>query len=99
MYVRGFDRDGHVIIYMRPKYENTNNHDGNLKHLVYNLERAIAAVHYRGEGVEKIILLIDYDGYSLMNAPPMKTSTETLNILQNHYPERLYRAYCVQPPW
>lgn len=99
MYCRGFDRENHCIIYLRPKMENTHDHDGNLKHLVFNLERAIAIMKYRGQNVEKLSLVIDYDGYSLMNAPPMKTSNETLSILQNHYPERLFRAYCVQPPW
>jgi len=98
MYVRGFDKIGHAIIYMRPKFENTNDHDGNLKHLVYTMERAVTSMREFG-GQEKIILLIDYDGYSLFNAPPMKTSMECLSILQNHYPERLHRAYMLRPPW
>lgn len=98
-YVRGFSRAGNVLLYLRPKHENTFEHDGNLKHLVYNMERAVSCLEADGRGVEKLILLIDYDGYSLLNAPPMKTSTETLSILQNHYPERLARAYCIRPPW
>jgi hypothetical protein len=135
MYCRGMDREGHMLVYMNPKFENTNDHAGNTKHVVYNLEKAIAsmvgaavaaavgvaaatavaeAVGEEGEEavkddaaeaavavpvVEKICLVIDYDGYSLMNAPPMKTSKEILSILQNHYPERLHRAYCLRSPW
>ena len=99
MFVRGFDRVGHALLYMRPRHENTNNHDGNLKHLVYSMERAIAILDASGRGREKIILLIDYEGYSLMNSPPMKTSKAVLAILQDHYPERLHRAYCIRPPW
>ena len=87
MYIRGFSKSGNAILYMRPKYENTKDHNGNMKHLVYHMERAIAVMNKQEKGVEKIVLLIDYDGYSIFNAPPMKTSMETLSILQNHYPE------------
>jgi hypothetical protein len=45
------------------------------------------------------MLLVDYEGWSLSNSPPFKTSQETMHILQNHYPERLYKAVCVHPPW
>jgi len=98
-YVRGFSATGNALLYLKPKHENTFNHDGNLKHLVYNMERAVRVMEADGRNCEKLVLIIDYDGYSLLNAPPMKTSTETLSILQNHYPERLYRAYCIRPPW
>ena len=30
MYVRGLSREGHPILYMKPKLENTNDHDGNM---------------------------------------------------------------------
>ncbi len=96
-YVRGYDKHGHPIVYMKPKYENTKDHDGNIKHLVYTMERAVACAEKTGQG--KLTLIIDFDGYSLSNAPPMKTSRETLNILQDHYPERLFRAYLIHTPY
>ena len=39
LYVRGFDKFGHAILYLKPRNENTKSHEGNLKHLVYNLEK------------------------------------------------------------
>jgi len=99
MYLRGYDKEGHVILYMRPRCENTHDHANNVKHLVYNLEKAIACLDAKGDGIEKWSILIDFQGYSMFNAPPFKTSMETLNILQSHYPERLKRAFCVRPPF
>lgn len=105
MYVRGFSQCGRPLLYMKPRFENTHEYDGNLKHLVYNMERAASIMDNEDSGApsgneeKKILLLIDYKDYSLFNAPPMKTSMDTLSILQNHYPERLFRAYCINPPF
>ena len=75
--------------------ENTNEYRGNLTHLVYNLERGARANDAAGTGVEKFGLIIDFSGFSIRKQPPMKTSLDTLSILQNHYPERLGVA-CVR---
>lgn len=42
--------------------------------------------------------LIDFAGYSIANAPPVRMSVQTTSILQNHYPERLGLAVCYHPP-
>jgi CRAL/TRIO domain len=65
------------------------------KHLVYTMERAVAVGDQAAKS-EKIVLIIDYEGFTLSGGPPMKTSQETLSILQNHYPERLQCAYLIR---
>jgi hypothetical protein len=105
-YCRGYDKHGHPIIYMKPCNENTKDHDAQIKHLIYNMEKAVACMKERKTDDDsaiahdgKLVLVIDYNGYSLSNSPPMKTSREVLSILQDHYPERLFRAYCIRPPY
>jgi len=98
MYVRGYDRHGNALILIKPKYENTHHHDNNLKHVVYNLERAVHCMKKRGNKAEKFVILIDFDGFSLWNCPSFQTSLDTIQILQAHYPERLHKAYVVRPP-
>lgn len=87
------DRDGRTIVVMRNRLENSKSHEGNVMHLVYQMERAVRATQNG-----KWDLIIDFEGYSLKNAPPLKTSKATLSIMQNHYPERLHRAYLVCAP-
>ena len=82
---------------MKPRFENTKNYDGNIKHLVFTMEKTIATMKKTGQS--KMSLLIDYEGFSLFTAPPMNTSQTTLSILQDQYPERLHKAYLIRPPF
>ena len=47
---------------MRGRHENTHDHDGNLAHLVYNMERAVLSGEAAGVGVRRLALLIDFQG-------------------------------------
>mmetsp|Transcript_23180 Transcript_23180/g.38136 ORF Transcript_23180/g.38136 Transcript_23180/m.38136 type:complete len:262 (-) Transcript_23180:482-1267(-) len=100
MYRYGYDKEGHPVLILQPRLENLAKGDATrpikMKLLVYTLERIVDSMP---PGVEKLVLLIDFKGYSSSNAPDLKTSKETLNILSNHYPERLHRAVCLRPPW
>ncbi|KAF6254282.1 CRAL-TRIO domain-containing protein [Scenedesmus sp. NREL 46B-D3] len=42
--------------------------------------------------------LLDFVGYSMRNAPAIRTSLAVLHTLQNHYPERLGQAVCYYAP-
>jgi hypothetical protein len=96
MFKRGHDALGRPTVYMTPQRENSKNYTKNLQLLVYTIERAIDSLP---EGVEQMSWVIDFNGYSLSNAPPISVAMETLNILSNHYPERLGVAVMVDTPW
>ena len=42
--------------------------------------------------------LIDFKGYSMRTAPPIRMQIQTTQMLQNHYPERLGLAVCYHAP-
>lgn len=46
----------------------------------------------------KMVCLIDFTGRTMANVVPVKTARETVNILQNHYHERLATAFLFNPP-
>ena len=107
-YLAGTDKEGRNVLVMRPGRENSKEHAGNIRFLIYTLERATWREkpeddHPLGSHVEhhreKLVLLIDFTGWTLATAPPMRTSRETLSILQDHFPERLAVAVCYNPPW
>lgn len=87
------DLEGRPIVVMRNRLEQTHDFEGNVAHLIYHLERAVKRT------TDKWNLIIDFDGYSMRNAPPLKTSRTTLHIMQAHYPERLHKAFLIQPPF
>jgi len=77
------------------KFQNTSSHEGQIRFLVYTLENAIL---HLPEAQEKMVWLIDFTGWTMAHASPIKTARETANILQNHYPERLAIGFLFNPP-
>eukprot|EP00850_Spirogloea_muscicola_P002566 SM000010S04204 [mRNA] locus=s10:258012:260107:+ [translate_table: standard] len=96
MYKASFlDRTGRTVLIMCPGRQNTSDHDGQMRHLAYCLEDAIISLP---PDQEQMVWLIDFRGWTFRSSPPMRSSRETLNILQNHYPERLGLAILYNPP-
>ncbi|KAF6166647.1 hypothetical protein GIB67_005509 [Kingdonia uniflora] len=89
------DRQGRTVLIMRPGMQNTTDGDNQIRHLVYLIENAILNLP---EGQEQMAWLIDYTGFSLNTNVPIRTARDTINILQNHYPERLGIAFLYNPP-
>ncbi|KAM3304697.1 phosphatidylinositol transfer protein 3 [Capsicum chacoense] len=89
------DRYGRTVLILRPGMQNTSALDNQMKHLVYLIENAIFNLP---EGQEQMAWLIDFTGWSISNNVPVKSARETINILQNHYPERLAVAFLYNPP-
>ncbi|EST09176.1 CRAL-TRIO domain protein [Kalmanozyma brasiliensis GHG001] len=94
--VSGFDNDGRPLIYLRPARENTKPSDAQVRYLVWTLERAI---DFMPPGVENYAIVIDYHKATTSTNPSLSTAKTVANILQNHYVERLGRAFVVNVPW
>ncbi|KAI9025474.1 CRAL-TRIO domain-containing protein [Hyaloraphidium curvatum] len=95
MYVHGFDSEGRPIIHMLPRNETTKTYDRQLRYTVFCLELAVKAMP---PGVSKICLLMDFVGMTMSKQPPMSVSKKVLDILQNHYVERLGLALVYEAP-
>ncbi|PON40487.1 CRAL-TRIO lipid binding domain containing protein [Parasponia andersonii] len=89
------DRQGRSVLILRPAKQNTASLDNQMRHLVYLIENAILNLP---EGQEQMAWLIDFTGWTLSTSVPIKSARETVNILQNHYPERLAVAFLYNPP-
>jgi hypothetical protein len=85
----GFDNEGRPCLYLLPQNQNTKDTPKRVEHLVYMLERTID-LHPPGQ--ESLALLIDFRNTGAGGTPTLATARQVLDILQNHYPERLGRA-------
>ncbi|CAN6582648.1 unnamed protein product [Malus baccata var. baccata] len=89
------DRSGRSVLILRPGMQNTVSIDNQMRHLVYLIENAVFNLP---EGQEQMAWLIDFTGWTLSTTVPVKSARDTINILQNHYPERLAVAFLYNPP-
>ncbi|KAG8045800.1 hypothetical protein GUJ93_ZPchr0008g12828 [Zizania palustris] len=88
------DKHGRTVLVLRPGLENTTSGKGQIKYLVYCLEKAIMNLT---EGQEKMVWLTDFQSWTL-GSTPLKVTRETVNVLQECYPERLGLAILYNPP-
>ncbi|KAJ2358049.1 hypothetical protein IWW50_001317 [Coemansia erecta] len=95
MYFNGFDKFSRPIVYMYNHRQNTKEADNQIRWVVYTLEMCIR--HMR-PGVEKVALAIDTTNWGFSNSVSIGTAKKFLDILSNHYPERLGRAVVFVPP-
>ncbi|KAJ8762144.1 hypothetical protein K2173_007295 [Erythroxylum novogranatense] len=89
------DREGRTVLILRPGMQNTKAVENQLRHLVYLIENGILNLP---ESQEQMSWLIDFTGWSVTNSVPVRTARDTINILQNHYPERLAVSFLYNPP-
>ncbi|GBE88286.1 CRAL/TRIO domain-containing protein [Sparassis latifolia] len=94
MVLFGYDIDGRPALYLRPSKQNTSESIRQLHLVVWLLERTVDLM---GPGVETIALMVDFADRS--RSPSFGQSHATLNILQDHYPERLGRALITNVPF
>lgn len=94
--ILGWDKDGRPCCYLRPSKQNTERSDRQIEHLVYMLERTIDLMP---PGQEMLALLINFAETKQGQGATLAQGKQTLNILQNHYPERLGRALVTNVPW
>lgn len=88
------DKHGRTVLVLRPGLENTTSAIGQIKYLVYSLEKAIMNLT---EDQEKMVWLTDFQCWTL-GSTPLKVTRETVNVLQDCYPERLGLAILYNPP-
>ncbi|KAI9490779.1 CRAL-TRIO domain-containing protein [Zychaea mexicana] len=96
MYFDGFDNAGRPIWIMRPRQQNSKDADRQVKHIVFCLERGIRLMPAK---VENIAIIVDFKDSAYAHNPSIATCKKFLDILSNHYPERLGIAFVVKSPW
>ncbi|KIW64680.1 hypothetical protein PV04_09598 [Phialophora macrospora] len=94
--ILGWDLEGRTCQYMRPSKQNTERSDRQIQHLVFMLERSIDMMP---PGQETLALLINFAETKSGQGATLSQGKQTLNILQNHYPERLGRALVTNVPF
>ncbi|KAK7290716.1 hypothetical protein RIF29_05323 [Crotalaria pallida] len=88
------DKQGRIVLVMRPGIQTSNSAAGQIKYLVYCLENAILNL---SPNQEQMVWLIDFQGWSAASIS-LKVTKEIAQVLQDHYPERLGLAIFYNPP-
>ncbi|RAK99506.1 CRAL/TRIO domain protein [Aspergillus ibericus CBS 121593] len=94
--ILGYDIHGRPCLYLLPSNQNTETSDRQIQHLVFMLERVIDLM---GPDQETLALIVNYKETKSGQNASIGQAKQTLNFLQNHYPERMGRALVINMPF
>lgn len=99
----GFDKKGHVLLYMKDGLQNTDSSLNKVKHMIYMIEQAVL---WNPKGVSKVVILVDFKHYPEVpgvlkkrKMTPLSIAKQCLHICQTYYPETLGYAVFINIPW
>jgi hypothetical protein len=95
-YGLGKDMSGRPVLMVIPARHDPKNSDNQeiVRALVYHCEKAASEMT---DGVETVVLLVDFEGWGLKNADS-DLDKAMIDTVQNYYPERLGAAYLINAP-
>ena len=96
IYIPGFDRYHRPLVVFDNTVQNTNNMEGQMKFLAWNLNLACRMMD--PQEVDKYTIFMNLEKFSIFSCPSMACSKETINMLCNMFPERLGHCICYQGP-
>ncbi|KAF5856460.1 hypothetical protein ETB97_007321 [Aspergillus alliaceus] len=94
--ILGYDIHARPCLYLLPSNQNTEKSDRQIQHLVFMLERIIDLM---GPDQETLALIVNYSDTKSGQNASVGQAKQTLNFLQNHYPERMGRALVINMPF
>ena len=93
--VGGMDRHNRPVLVLDNTVENTSDAVAQMRFLMFNMELSL---RHMVHPVEKHVVFINLENFSLWNAPSLSTTKVTLDILSKYYCERLGHGILWQPP-
>jgi hypothetical protein len=95
IYIPGKDKWNRPVLVFDNTVENWPNLDDRMAHLAWNLEFAIRQMP---NDVDKYVVILHLQNWSITNIPPFKVTIETIQMLTKCYPERLGHCVLYKPP-
>ena len=99
MVVRGKDNDDRPLFILMDRRSSEIDNEGYFISRLFLNERAMAAAEFLGQQQTKISAVFRFADYQSKNSPPLACVKHFLGSLQRYYPERLFRAVIVDPPF
>jgi hypothetical protein len=98
LWINGFDRSGQTIVYIKPGGTNPNSVEVRVQYLAMQIE---AAVQMLQPPAMRLCWICDFSDYGSRGRSPggLAVARQSLDILQNKYPERLGRLFVINTPW